>query len=277
MFDHRFSFVSRRSFLYISLATLILTLSATGQVFSQEQVAAGQAPSQTKSQKGKFSVRATKRTPQTFTVKSNEARVSDVAQEFGRLLKATVTVSPTLEKAPITVEFGGLTLEASLRMLAPRAYVDYELSGGMQQPRVVGISLYAFNETPPERVVGIENNSEAFLVEGHTEEGTEEYEKDQEKEEQVLIVSYQKNLLSVLAKKQPLSIVLFKVAGELGIPLEMRYESSELVDVDFKNYPVDQAIRTLSPTVRFYYRTDLQNYEVQPLRIALVAPAATKS
>jgi hypothetical protein len=277
MFDNSLSLVPRRSFSYIALATLVLTLAVQGQVFSQEQVAAGQDASQVKTKKGSFSVRATRRTPQTFTVKANEARVAEVANEFGRLLKATVTVSPLLEKAPLTVDFGGLTLEASLRLLAPRAYVDYELGGGMQQPKVVGIYLYAFNETPPARVAGIENNSEAFLVEGHTEEGTEEYEKEQEKEEQILKVSYEKNLLSVLAKKQPLSMVLFKVASELGVPLDMRYETSELVDIDFKNYPVDQAIRTLSPSVRFYYRTDLQNFEVQPLRIALVAPASLKS
>jgi hypothetical protein len=45
-----------------------------------------------------------------------------------------------------------------------------------------------------------------------------------------------------------------------------------VVDVDFNNYTVEQAIRGLSPAVRLLYRTDLQTYDVQPLRIVLAAP-----
>jgi hypothetical protein len=57
----------------------------------------------------------------------------------------------------------------------------------------------------------------------------------------------------------------------------MRYESPEIVDVDFTNYSVEQAIRSLSPAVRLFYRTDLQTYDVQPLRIVLSAPTNGKS
>jgi predicted RNA methylase len=51
----------------------------------------------------------------------------------------------------------------------------------------------------------------------------------------------------------------------------------ELVDVEFQNYPLDQAFRSLSPGVRFYYRVDLQTFQVQPLRLALLSPASAQS
>jgi len=81
----------------------------------------------------------------------------------------------------------------------------------------------------------------------------------------------------VRAHKQPLSVVLFKIANEIGVPFELRYESPEVVDVEFSNYTLEQALRSLSPEVRFYYRLDLQTFQAQPLRMALVAPASLKS
>jgi antitoxin component of RelBE/YafQ-DinJ toxin-antitoxin module len=119
----------------------------------------------------------------------------------------------------------------------------------------------------------VKGTSEAILIEGDTEEGTGDEEAQKKRdEENPLKVSYARNNLSVRARKQPLTVVLFKIASELGIPFELRYESPEVVDVDFNNYTVEQAIRGLSPAVRLFYRTDLQTYEMQPLRIVLGAP-----
>ena len=72
-------------------------------------------------------------------------------------------------------------------------------------------------------------------------------------------------------------VVLYKIASEVGVPFEMRYESPEVIDVDFSNYSLDQALRSISPEIRFYYRLDLQTFQIQPLRLALVAPSAPKS
>lgn len=228
-------------------------------------------------EKAAFSVRLSKETPRTFTVKAREARLPDVTSEIGRLLKVPVHLSPLMEKQRITIEFSGLNLEATLRMLAPHPYVDYEVGGTEHiEPKPLAVYLHALNERPPSPSEAVKSNSEAVLIEGDTEEGTDAYEERRKKEEDTLSVSYAKNQLSVRARKQPLTVVLYKIASEVGIPFELRYESPEVVDMEFNNYSLEQAVRTLSSSVRLYYRADLQTFEIQPLRLAVVAPASAK-
>ncbi|MGH9903415.1 MAG: hypothetical protein ACRD68_16535, partial [Pyrinomonadaceae bacterium] len=71
------------------------------------------------------------------------------------------------------------------------------------------------------------------------------------------------------AKRQPLMVVLYKVANETGIPFDLRHETIEIIDADFKNYTLERAVRALSPVVRLHYRLDLQTSETVPLRLAL--------
>jgi hypothetical protein len=164
-----------------------------------------------------------------------------------------------------------------VRLLAPLPYVDYELSGaGDAQPKVVAVYLYAFNEEPPSRTAVVRGNDEALLIEGNTEEGTDAYEKQKEKEESPLRIRFDRNQLSVHASKQPLAVVLYEIASKVDIPFDMKYESSELVDVDFSNYTIEQAVRTLSPNIRLYMRTNLTNYETTPLRMILAPPPSAQ-
>ena len=79
--------------------------------------------------------------------------------------------------------------------------------------------------------------------------------------------------MTLHAKRQPLTAVLFEVANKVDIPFEMKYDSSEIVDVDLNNATMEQVVRTLSPNIRLYQRTDLQTYETRPLRIVLAPPA----
>ena len=137
--------------------------------------------------------------------------------------------------------------------------------------------LQALNERPPSTTAAVHGSSEAILIEGDTEEGTDNEAQKKKEEEDPLRVTFANNQLSVRARKQPLSVVLYKIASEVGVPFEMRYESPEVIDVEFNNYSIDQAVRSLSPEVRFYYRLDLQTFQIQPLRLALVAPSAAKS
>ena len=83
--------------------------------------------------------------------------------------------------------------------------------------------------------------------------------------------------MSLRAHKQPLLIVLSKIANEVGVPFDLRVESPQIIDVEFENQPLDQAVRSLSPEVRLYYRQDLQTFQIQPLRLALVSPGAARS
>lgn len=210
-------------------------------------------------------------TPAMITLWAKDAPLAEIATSLGKKIKAPVFMSPLMEKQRVTVEINAVNLEGTLRMLAPQSYIDYEAGGDSLTPKPLALYLYGANEPAPSVTTIVKNSSQMLLVEGDTEEGTEEYEKRQQSEENPLRVTYDRRLLSVRAKKQPLSVVLYKIASELGVPFDMRADSTEVVDVNFTNYSVDQAVHALSPLVRFYYRTDLQTFEIQPLRLALVA------
>jgi hypothetical protein len=193
---------------------------------------------------------------------------------MGRKLKLPVILTPLMQKQRITLEFEGLPLEGALRLLAPQVYVDYEVSGDASgQPTPIGIYLQGLNEQPPAESTVVKGDSEAILIEGNTEDGLDTSASQQQQEKQPVRVSVEKNQISVQARKQPLTSVLYEIASKVDIPFEMKYESTELVDVDFNNYTMEQVVRTLSPNIRLYQRTNLTNYEVRPLRLVLVSPA----
>jgi hypothetical protein len=93
------------------------------------------------------------------------------------------------------------------------------------------------------------------------------------KEEEPLRVTFNKNQVSLRAKQQPLIVVLHEIALKVDIPFEMKYESSEVVDGEFNSYTMEQLVRSLSPNIRLYQRTDLSTSETRPLRLVLVPPA----
>jgi hypothetical protein len=225
-----------------------------------------------------WSVRVSRDAPYTFTVKAKESSLPEIAEELSRLTKVPVTLSPLMAKQKVSLDFAGLNLEATLRMLAPQGYVDYVAGGdGGEEPKPLALYLQGANERPPSTTAAVKGITEAILIEGDTEEGTDSEAQKKREEEEPLRVTWANNQLSVRARKQPLSVVLFKIASEVGVPFEMRYETAELVDADFQNFPLDQAFRSLSPGVRFYYRVDLQTFQVQPLRLALLPPAVPRT
>jgi hypothetical protein len=213
--------------------------------------------------------------PTTVTLKAKNAPLREIAAELSKKLKVLVILSPLMQKQRVTQDFENVPIEGAVRMLAPLPYVDYEISGDPNEPQhLMGIYLYAFNEEPPDRNAAAKGSEEAILIEGNTEEGTEAYEKQREKEDAPLLVKVDKNMLSVRARKQPLSVILYEIAHKVDIPFEMKYESSDLVDVNFTNYTLEQAVRTLSPNIRLYQRVNLTNYESMPLRLMLVQPTS---
>ena len=224
-------------------------------------------------EKGKWRLVVSKGSPRFVTLQALEAPIDEIASALGREFNVPVQLSPLMKQQTVTIEFGQLPLDAALRSLAPQPYVDYEMGGDLAQPRPLGIYLHALNEPSPSLSAAIKNSSEAILIEGDTEEGTDLAEDSKKQDEQPLTVSFAKNQLSVRARKQPLVVVLYKVANVLSVPFDLRHDSTEVVDVDFINQPLDQAVRSLSPAIRLYYRTDLQTFETMPLRLALLAPA----
>jgi hypothetical protein len=263
-----------------------LALAATfapATIFAAQQTAtqlkpADAAQSPAKPGAKSWSVRMSKDAPYTFTVKAKESPLPEIAAELSKLTKVPVTLSPFMAKQKVTLDFAGLNLEATLRMLAPQGYVDYVAGGeGGDEPKPLALYLQAANEKEPPTTAAVRGNSEAILIEGDTEEGTDGEAQKKREEEDPLRVTWANNQLSLRARKQPLTVVLFRIANEVGVPFEMRYESAELVDLEFQNYPLDQAFRSLSPGVRFYYRVDLQTFQVQPLRLALLPPAVPRT
>ena len=268
----------------LSTASFALAVAFTpASIFAAQQAGAEQKPADAAQSPAKpaaksWSVRMSKSAPYTFTVKAKESPLPEIAAELSRLTKVPVTLSPVMARQKVTLDFAGLNLEATLRMLAPQGYVDYVAGGeGGDEPKPLALYLQGANEKAPSTTAAVRGNSEAILIEGDTEEGTDSEAQRKREEEDPLRVTWANNQLSVRARKQPLSVVLFKIASEVGVPFEMRYESVELVDVEFQNYPLDQAFRSLSPGVRFYYRVDLQTFQVQPLRLALIPPAVPRT
>jgi len=152
------------------------------------------------------------------------------------------------------------------------------LSGDGSQPRAIGVYLHALNERPPSLTEIVKGGSEAMLIEGDTEEGVGTEEEQRKRDEaNPLKVAYAQNQLSVRARQQPLSVIVAKIAGEIGVPFEMRHTWTDPLDVDFKNYTLEQAVRALSPSVRLFYRSDLQTFQIQPLRMVLTAPATAQA
>jgi hypothetical protein len=223
-------------------------------------------------EKKPWSMKVSKKAPVSLTLSSKNGRLTEIAAEISQRLKTPVILTPLMQQQNISQEFEGLPLEGALRLLAPQVYIDYELSSdGSSQPKVVGIYLQGMNEPPPAESAVVKGDSQAILIEGNTEDGLDESTaKDEAK--QPLHVAVEKNQISVRARKQPLTAVLYEIASKVDIPFEMKYESNELVDVDFNNYTMEQAVRTLSPNIRLYQRTNLTNYEVRPLRLVLVPP-----
>ncbi|MDT7690403.1 MAG: hypothetical protein QOE46_3162 [Acidobacteriota bacterium] len=236
------------------------------------------APTAAQAAEKPWSVKMTRSAPHTFTVKSKDASLGEITSELSRLIKVPITLSPIMAKQKVSLDFGGLNLEATLRMLAPQPFVDYVAGGeGAAEPKALAIYLQAINEKPPATTATVHGNSEAILIEGDTEEGVDADSQKKKEEEDPLRVTFLNNQLSVRARKQPLTVVLFRIASEVGVPFELRYDSTETVDVEFTNYSLDQAFRSLSPGVRFYYRVDLQTFQLQPLRLALLSPVSARS
>lgn len=225
-----------------------------------------------------YRLRISKEEPATISLKSKDAQLSEIATELERKLKVPVLLSSLMQKQKVTVDFTGLPLEGAARLLAPQVYIDYVVSGDagtQQQP--VGIFLHGMNEPPPDVNAVVQGTDQAILIEGNTEDGVEDSGAAKGKDEEApLRVKVERSQLSVRARKQPLTAVLYEIATKVDIPFEMKYESSELVDVDFNNYSIDQVIRSLSPNIRLYMRTNLLNYEITPLRLVLVPPASTQ-
>jgi hypothetical protein len=254
---------------------IVIGISAASAVICQEpaaspraETAAGEGKTD-KAQKPPFTLSITTDQVIGITLKAQDARLKEIAAELSKRLKIPVSVSPIMEKHLVTINFGDLVLEPALQMLAPQVYIDYEVdtTPGVNQ-RPLAIYLQGYNERPPSETAVVRGNSDVMVIEGDTEDTPPETAEA----EQELKVTYEKGELSVKAKKEPLIVVLYGIANELGIPLEVKHEVTDLVTVNITRTSVESTLQQLGPNIRLYLRADLQLQERRPLRLVLVGP-----
>ena len=269
-----FEFQSSPKFLRLSFLAVVFCLTA-GAVFSQPEPSATNATraENAKEQGGKepklpFTLRVTTDQIIGVSLKAQDVKLKDIAAELSKRLKIPVILTPILEKHSVTTNFSDLVLEPAMQMLAPQVYIDYEIdSTPGAQPRPLGIYLQGYNEQPPSETAVVHGNSDVMVIEGNTEDTPDT---NKEEAEQDLKIVYQKGSLTVKAKKQPLVVVLYGIANELGIPLEVKNEVADLVSVNIVKSGVEEALQTLGPNIRLYVRADLQLQQRKPLRMVLV-------
>ena len=198
-----------------------------------------------------------------------------MAQELSGKLKTPIFLGPDRQNELLTVEFSELTLEPALQLLSPTVYVDYEIdTGSGEPPKPLGIFLYDANQGEPPTTAVVNSMNQSMLIEGNTEDGVAPESDDAKKkdEEPPLRVVYQNKLLSVKARKQPLSLVLLKIGEELGIPIDIQNQNLSEVDIEISKLPVEDVVRQLSPHIRLFVRADLTRAEKRALRLVLTEP-----
>ena len=208
-----------------------------------------------------------------ISLKAEKAKVLEVTQELSKRLKVPIFLGTERQNELLTIEFSQLTLEPALQLMSPTVYVDYEINSG-EQPKALGIYLYDANQGEPPLTAVVNGSNQSMLIEGNTEDGVEPEAEADEKEKPLQIL-FKDNLLTVKAKKQPLSLVLLKIGEELGIPVDIQELTSSIVDADISKLPVEDAVRQLSPNIRLFLRADLTRAERRALRLVLAEPAKT--
>ena len=213
-----------------------------------------------------------------ISLKAEKAKMSEVAQELSKQLKVPVFLGPERQNELVTIEFNELTLEPALQLMSPTVYVDYEIdTGSGAPPKALGIYFFDANQGEPPLTAVVNGATQSMLVEGNTEDGVEPATEDDKKklEEQPLRIAFKDNLLSVKAKKQPLSLVLLKIGEEIGIPVDIQEQNVTVIDAEISKLAVEDAVRQLSPHIRLYVRADLTRAERRALRLVLAEPIKT--
>jgi len=266
----------RLKIVLIALALLGLSLGnfGPGNLVLAQETRPAPAPSPAPAQspaRPDYALRISTKDLITISLKAEKIPLSTVAGDISKKLKVPVLLGSSAGKRQVTTDFKALTLEPALQLLAPVVFIDYEvnrLPGAPPQP--VGIYLNDEDDAPPAMNAVISNNSQAMLIEGNTEDGVETAEAAQK--EQPLKVTYERSALTVKAKQQPLSVVLYKIANELSIPFEMKGDVHEVVDLDINKASLEDAVVRMSPNVRLYVRADLRRLERRPFLMVLMAP-----
>src|SRR5690349_22176247 len=98
-----------------------------------------------------------------------------------------------------------------------------------------------------------------MIIEGDTEDTGDS--KDKDDQDQELKVKYEKSQLTVVAKKQPVVVVLYAIANELGVPLQVTNEVVDPISINIQKASIESALQQLGQNSRRYLRADLMTQE----------------
>jgi hypothetical protein len=278
-------FLDRWSHRVVLLSLLILLYAAPVGAHPvglwPQQPAAGQAspnvqtkPKSTAS-KRKWRVKVlSKESPIIVRLQAAEAPLTEVVADLSHQLNIPIMLSPVMKAQQVSVDPIELPLESALRLLAPQVFIDRLIVGGVNSTQILAIYLGGVNESDwlsAATVQGI--SSQVMLIEGDTDDlfNPPAVNKEGGEDERPIKVSYAHDRLTVHARKQPLSVVLFEIARVMNVPFDIQRGSGEVVDVDFSGLPIEQVILSLPPSVSLYVRTNALTTESTPLRLVLGA------
>ena len=262
-----------------ALASLALFTTSLAQKPATPETAAKPSPKESKPAATKlpYVIKIRKSPILNISLKAEKAKVSEVAQELSKQLKVPIFLGPERQHELLTIEFNELTLEPALQLMSPTVYIDYEIdTGSGAPPKPLGIYFFDTNQGEPPLSAVVNGSTQSMLIEGNTEDGVEPAtdEDKQKVEEQPLKVSFKDNLLTLKAKKQPLSLVLLKIGEELGTPVDIQETSNAaVIDAEFSKLSIEDLVRQLSPHIRLYLRADLTRAERRALRLVLAEPS----
>ncbi|HEU4887224.1 MAG TPA: hypothetical protein VFV49_05010, partial [Thermoanaerobaculia bacterium] len=200
------------------------------------------------------------------TLTASDAPLGEVAERLAKKLGTTIDVSAAARNFRVTTELDQQPLDLTLRELAPQAYVDGILTGGTGKMAVVSIHLRTAGEGAPPLEELAKRSSEVMMFSGNTEDPGIDPLAD------MLDVTYRNDRLRVFAKQQPLSVVAFRIADALGIPLELIGDSREVIDVSVTDATLEQAMGALTPSVKLYHRKNLATFRMTPVRLVVQEP-----
>jgi len=203
--------------------------------------------------------------PISVSLKADKARLSDLAEELGRRLRSKVVLGPGVQNDIVTVDVPETMLETALISLAPRVFVDYEIHQDAP-PMPLGIYLLGATDPPPASDAIVRGTSMGIMIEGNTEDVPKKPEEDP------LRVTGSRRALSVFSKKQPLSVVSRAIGDVLGVPVEIKYDATEIIDVNLTNGTPEEIVAALSPNIHLYVRVDVNLAERTPLKLVVQKP-----
>ncbi len=204
---------------------------------------------------------------------AKDAPLTEVAKDLSQQLGVPVRLSSLMEKQRVNAELEDASVETAMRSLAPQVYLDEIVNlQDASQREVLAVYLNGVNEASPARLASLKEQSETMLFVGNIDE---EGKPAASPEENPLQVTSNRQLLTVRARRQPVAVVLYEIAQQLGLSFELRDPDNQgghqLVDLDLQDQRLEDVLRQLPVPVQLMRRMNLSQGESEPLRIILLA------